>query len=124
MKTTLLAAPFVLAMALVVYVQGGDAVGFAAWNALPMLVGLGMLLIGHRSRRAMPWGRVAFATVAMLFMVWFHLSWLFDWGGSRTGSSTSALAFIFMPLWAFILGAVAGALAWIIQRLARLRAMP
>jgi hypothetical protein len=124
MKTTLLVAPFLLTMALAVYVQGGDSIGFALWNALPMLVGLGMLLAGHRSRRAMPWGRVAFATVATLFMVWFHLSWLFDWGGARTGSSTSALAFIFMPLWAFILGAVAGALAWISQRLARLRAMP
>ena len=124
MKTLLLATPFLLAMALVVYVQGGASVGFALWNALPMLAGLGMLLVGHRGRRTMPWGRVAFAAVATLFMVWFHLSWLFDWGGAMSGSSTSALAFIFMPLWAFILGAVAGALAWTIQRLARLRAMP
>jgi hypothetical protein len=124
MKTLLLATPFLLAMALVVYVQGGDAIGFAAWNALPMLAGLGMLLIGHRRRTAMPWGRMAFAAVATLFMVWFHLSWLFDWGGARTGSSTSALAFIFMPLWALIIGAIAGALAWAIQRLARPRAMP
>ena len=124
MKTTLPATPFLLAMAPVVYVQGGEAVGFAVWNALPMMAGLGMLLAGRRSRGRMPWGRMAFATVATLLMVWFHLSWLFDRGGARTGSSTSALAFIFMPLWAFILGAVAGALAWIIQRLARLRAMP
>ncbi|MFC5441619.1 hypothetical protein [Rhodanobacter ginsenosidimutans] len=124
MKTTLLVAPFLLAMALAVYVQGGDSIGFALWNALPMLAGLGMLLVGHRSRRAMPWGRLAFAVVATLFMVWFHLSWLFDWGGARTSSSTSALAFIFMPLWAFILGAVASVLAWTTHRLARLRATP
>jgi hypothetical protein len=118
MKTTLLVAPFLLAIALAVYVQGGDSIGFALWNALPMLAGLGMLLAGHRSRRAMPWGRVAFAVVATLFMVWFHLSWLFDWGGARTSSSTSALAFIFMPLWALVFGAVAGVLAWGTRRLA------
>jgi len=118
MKTTLLATPFLLAMALVVYVQGGDSIGFALWNALPMLAGLGMLLAGRRSRSRMPWGRTAFATVATLLMVWFHLSWLFDWGGARTGSSTSALAFIFMPLWAFVFGAVAGVLAWGTQRFA------
>lgn len=122
MRTTLLATPFLLAMALAVYVQGSDAFGFAVWNALPMLAGLGMLLVGRRGRRTMPWGRTAFAVVATLFMVWFHLSWLFDWGGARTSSSTSALAFIFMPLWAFILGAVAGALVWAIQRLAGPRA--
>lgn len=124
MKTTLLVAPFLLAMALAVYVQGGDSIGFALWNALPMLAGLGMLLVGHRSRRAMPRGRVAFAVVATLFMVCFHLSWLFDWGGARTSSSTSALAFIFMPLWAVIIGAAAGTLAWATHRLARGRAMP
>jgi hypothetical protein len=118
MKTTLLVAPFLLAMVLVVYVQGGGSVGFALWNALPMLAGLGMLLVGHRGRRTIPWGRAAFAVVATLFMVWFHLSWLFDWGGAKTGSSTSALAFIFMPLWALVLGAVAGILAWGTRRFA------
>lgn len=118
MKTMLLAAPFLLAIALAVHVQGGDSVGFAAWNALPMMAGLGMLLLGHRHRRTIAWGRTAFAVVATLFMVWFHLAWLFDWGGTRTGSSTSALAFSFIPLWALVLGVVAGVLAWAAQRLA------
>lgn len=123
MKTMLLAAPFLLAIALAIYVQGGDSVGFATWNALPMIVGLCMLLIGHRTRTATPLGRTAFAVVATLFVVWFHLAWLFDWGGAKTGSSTSALAFIFIPFWAFVLGGVAGLLAWAIRRFACRRAM-
>ena len=91
--------------------------------ALPVVAGWCMLLLGQRMRAATAWGLTAFAVFALLFVVFFHLSWLFDWGGTATGSSTSALVFIFIPFWAFILGSVVGMLAWGARRLV-CRAVP
>jgi hypothetical protein len=34
-----------------------------------------------------------------------HAAWLFDWGGTATGSSTSGLIFLFLPLYALVMGA-------------------
>lgn len=111
MKNALLALPFVLAIAFVVCVEGPFS-GFEAWNALPEVVSFGVLVAGLRFGLAAIVACTVFAASATLFMVLFHLAWLFDWSGTATGSSTSALAFIFAPLWAFIVASIAGVLAW------------
>ena len=115
MKPALLALPFVLAIALVVYVEGSFN-GFVVWNALPVLLGFGVLVAGRRARLPIVAGCTAFAVLATLPVVLFHLAWLFDWGGIATSSSTSALAFIFVPLWACVFAGIAGVLAWGVVR--------
>lgn len=115
MKAALLAMPFVLAIALVVYVEGPFN-GFVVWNALPVLLGFGVLVAGRRARPPLVAGCMAFAVLATLPVVLFHLAWMFDWGGTATSSSTSALAFIFVPLWACAFAGIAGVLAWGIVR--------
>ena len=47
-------------------------------------------------------GLVVFTVVGL-----FALAWGFNWAGTATGSSTSALALLFVPIWAVGLGAVA-----------------
>jgi hypothetical protein len=111
MKTILLASPFLAAVALIVYVEGWLN-PFAAWNALPVVAGFGLLVSMRRSEFAVVVGCTMFAMLATLLVVLFHLSWLFDWGGTATGSSTSGLAFIFLPFYAFVLAGIAGAAAW------------
>lgn len=118
MRTALLSIPFLVAIVLVAYTEGQFS-GFMIWNALPIAVGLGMLLAARRASRAVVAGCVAFAVSATLLVVAFHLAWFFDWGRTATGSSTSALAFIFVPLWAYVLSGIIGLLAWIIGRVAR-----
>jgi len=49
----------------------------------------------------------AFSLVVALFVALAHLAWTFDWGGTATGSSTSALMFIFLPPWSIVFGVVA-----------------
>ena len=115
MKTALLAIPFLLAIAFIVYVEGPFN-GFEVWNALPVMVGFGVLLAGRRSGLATVVGGIVFAASATLLMVLFHLAWLFDWGGTATSSSTSALAFIFVPLWTCIFASIAGTFAWGISK--------
>lgn len=116
MRTTLLSLPFLVAIALVGYTEG-HFTGFFIWNALPIAVGLGMLLAARRASRAAVAGCAAFAVSATLLVVAFHLAWFFDWGRTATGSSTSALAFIFVPLWAYVLSGIIGLLAWIASRM-------
>ena len=45
--------------------------------------------------------------VVFTFVGLFALAWGFDWAGTATGSSTSALALLFVPIWAVGIGAVA-----------------
>ncbi|MGH8281618.1 MAG: hypothetical protein ACRERZ_05445 [Gammaproteobacteria bacterium] len=116
MKTALLTIPFVLAVALIVYVEGSFS-GFWIWNALPVALGFGILLAGRHSRLAIAVGCTAFAASATLLVILFHLALLFDWGGTASSFSTSALAFIFVPIWACIFAGIAGLLAWGIIRL-------
>lgn len=111
MKIVLLVSPFLAAIAFIAYVEGWFN-PFAAWNALPVAIGCGVLVSALHSRLAYVVGCAVFAVVATLLVVLFHLAWLFDWGGTATSSSTSALAFIFVPLWAYIVAGATGTLAW------------
>jgi hypothetical protein len=103
MKTLLLAIPFLLVVGLVVYAQGSFS-GFTVWNCLPVAAGFGMLVAGLHTRGAIAVACVTFAVSATSLVTLFHLAWLFDWGGTATGSSTSALAFIFVPIWVCLRG--------------------
>lgn len=115
MKSIILAISFLLAIAFIVYVEGSFS-GFAIWNILPVMVGFGALLAGRRSRRAVSVGFAVFGVSVTFVVVLFHLAWLFDWGAIATGSSTSALAFIFVPLAAYAFASVVAILAWGITR--------
>ncbi|MDB6135834.1 MAG: hypothetical protein JWM59_4077 [Verrucomicrobiales bacterium] len=108
---TISAVPFLLVAALVVHVSGSFS-GTALWNALPVGMGFGALQAGLSSRRAMAAGCIAFAVSITLLVALFHLAWLFDWGGTATGSSTSAVAFMFVPLWAVLFAGIIGLVAW------------
>jgi hypothetical protein len=116
MKSLLPFLPSVLAAALVLYVNGTLS-GFAVWNLLP--IGLGALALGMAGRSGGPRPSAFryFAIVATFIPLLAHLAWIFDWGGTATGSSTSALIFIFLPAWAIAIGMAAGILRWAIARI-------
>ncbi len=109
------AFPFLLVIALIVVAQESFS-GFTLWNAFPVVLGFGGLQIGLRSRRAAKMGCITFAALATIPVALFHLAWLLDWGGIATSSSTSALAFIFVPIWTLVFAGVTGAVAWGIAR--------
>lgn len=107
----MLAVPFLLVVALVVY--NLESIGFMmVWNVMPVAAGCGAVLFGLHSCRAMAAGCISFGASVAAFIALFHLAWLFDWGGCATGSSTSALAFLFVPFWATAFAGVIGLLAW------------
>ena len=90
---------------LVAYVGGWNP--FTVWNLLPVAaVFAGSLAFSRvgggrdRLRRV----AVAFSVGVIAVVALTHLAWLLDWGGTATGSSTGGLIFIFIPIWAGIVG--------------------
>ena len=106
----ILSVQFLLVVALVVYTEGFN--GFTIWNALPVAIGFGVLVSGLRSRGATAVGCIAFAVSVTVLVALFHLAWLFDWGSIASSSSTSALAFIFIPFWVILFAGIIGLVAW------------
>jgi len=77
---------------------------FWVWNVLPL--GLAVGLLARARRRDSPTGpALAFGVGAVGATLFVHAAWLFDWGGTATGSSTSGLIFLFLPLYALVIGA-------------------
>ena len=107
----IIAILFLLVVSLVIYATGSFD-GFTVWNVLPVALGFGVFLIGLRSQQAMAVGCISFGVSVTAQVVLFHLAWLFDWGGTATSSSTSALAFIFVPIWAIVSASIIGLVAW------------
>lgn len=81
---------------------------FWLWNALPVVVSLGLLLrfVRRYESSGVPLvaGAAAFALVAVGIVLAFHFAWAFDIAQTATGSSTSGIAFVFIPIWALLGG--------------------
>lgn len=101
-----------LAAALVIGVEGATN-PFTVWNVLPLLLA-GVVV--HRSadkvgsggsiRPSVSGTACGFAMAVVAVLSLGHLAWLFDWGGTATGSSTSALLFLVLPPLALFVGSV------------------
>lgn len=115
MRTVLLAIPFLVVVALVVHAEGSFD-RLTVWNCFPLAAGFAAFLIGLRARGAIAAACVTFAVSASLLTALFHLAWHFDSEHGR-GSSTSALALIFMPVWSLIIAGVIAVAALVVSRL-------
>ena len=99
---------------LVLYAEGLHWI--AAWNLVPLAAAMATILPGATAKR-LSWGAASFAGVTTLMIALTHAAWLFDWGGTQTGSSTSGLIFLFSPIYSVLLGALAWAVARGMERL-------
>lgn len=98
----------------VIHVEGWQA--FAIWNCLPLIV-LGvmdLLIIWHmieKTKKVSLILRAGFiglelGTIPLILLG--HVAWYFDLDSTATGSSTSGLIFIFIPIYAVIFGVITG----------------
>ena len=94
--------PFLLVAGFIALAEG-PLNPFWIWNVIPVALAYALL---HRARRrafrAAP--EVAFIVLCCGPLLYAHAAWLFDWGHTATGSSTSGLIFIFLPIYAVLLG--------------------
>ena len=47
-----------------------------------------------------------FMAFSIVFSIFYHITWYIDWQGTKTGSSTSALIFVWLPLYSLVPGFV------------------
>jgi hypothetical protein len=99
---------------LVLYAEG--LYWIALWNLLPLFAA------GTAIRRGIGVGDISaaafvFAFVTALAVAFVHLAWVFDWGGTQTGSSTAGLIFLFSPVYALLLGGFGWSVAKMAKRL-------
>ena len=95
---------FVLPVVFVAYVEG-FLDPFWLWNSLPFGLGLGLIDRAQRlGQSSLP--AIGFSLGAGALSLYFHVAWLFDWDEMATGSSTSGMIFLFLPIYALVAGAV------------------
>lgn len=95
----------------------------ALWNLLPLFMA-GMAIARGTRAKGTSWAALTFASVAVVAIAVVYLDWVFDWGGTQTGSSTAGLIFIFLPIYSLLLGACGWAVAKIVERITRPKLRP
>lgn len=90
----------------------------AVWNLVPLLVADRAVARGTGPGR-LSCAALTFAAVTALTVVLVHAAWVFDWGGTRTGSSTAGLIFLFSPILVLLLGGCAWAVVKPVERFVR-----
>lgn len=103
---------------LVLYAEGCNWI--ALWNLMPLAVAALAILRGTGAGQ-LSWSVVTFAGVTALAIVLTHAVWVFDWGGTQTGSSTAGLLFLFSPIYSVLLGTVGWIVARAVESFARKR---
>ena len=87
------------------YAEGVTFNIFTVWNMLPVFISFAIYQSARRNNKSF-YGAYGFLIGSMLLSGYFHLAWIFDWGDSKTGSSTSGLIFIFIPIYSLITGVI------------------
>jgi hypothetical protein len=91
--------------------------GFIIWNILPLIIASFLLEVVPRTKgqgwRGSPPGLKGCAIgsylgLSLVTIIW-NLAWILNLGEIATESSTSGIAFIFIPIWSSVFG-VAGAI--------------
>ena len=105
---------FLLIIGFIAFVEG-PLNPFWVWNATP--IALGYLLLSRSAKRSStPIPELSYVIVTSCFVVLFHIAWMLDLGGTQTGSSTAGLIFIFLPIYAVLLGGAAFGLGYMFGR--------
>ncbi len=96
---------------------------FTLWNCIPLSIAAITLVPAatrsphtHRRLRDL-WARIGLAGAILGSTLCIYFSWKFDWWKARTGSSTSGLIFIVIPLWTLLSGLIGLGAGWFAQQL-------
>jgi len=88
---------------------------FSLWVLSPLIIIYVIAAIVGRNGNKRHITAVKGYLIVVLPLMWFiHILWYFDINGTATSSSTSAIIFAVLPVYALILGAVAYLIGYII----------
>jgi hypothetical protein len=100
---------FLWMVAFVAFVEGVTN-PFWIWNCVPIVVSY-VLLSRARHSATNPLPEIAFFLVACGVVLFAHAAWHLDLNGTASGSLTSSLMFVVLPVYACVLGGAAYGLA-------------
>ena len=101
----------------ITFAEGVKPNWFTLWNLTPVAASYLLHYIALRNNSSvMRVGSIGFAFGCIGLSLFIHAAWLFDWGGTATGSSTAGLIFIFIPPFSLISGGIGFIIGGIIAR--------
>jgi len=108
---------FILVMlAIGLYVLAGKLINpFIIWTSLPLYISY--MYYQQATRQGLDkklYAAYGYLVVSLGLSYLYHMAWFFDWDSTKTGSSTSALIFIWFPIYAVILGYVGYLIGYVI----------
>jgi membrane protein DedA with SNARE-associated domain len=75
------------------------------WISLPIIIGYTIVNKAWKIKsKKKLWEGIMFFLLSLGFSYFYHFTWFLDWQGTRTGSSTAALIFVWGPIWAVVFG--------------------
>lgn len=101
-------AIFLIVMAVVFYFLEGILFNpLILWTTLPLYMSYAIINSAVKTNSAKKlFAGYGFIFVSVGFSLFYHVAWYFDWQGTKTSSSTSALIFIWLPIYAVIVGLI------------------
>ncbi|MBB5320308.1 hypothetical protein [Marinobacter oulmenensis] len=97
-----------LTITLALYILSGVVFNpMIIWTAGPVFLSYPLLNHGlSKGSKPNCYGAYAYLLGSSGFSLAYHLAWFFDWGGTKTGGSTSALIFAVFPVYAVFIGSL------------------
>lgn len=95
-----------IVITLVLYVLSGVVFNpMIVWTAGPVFLSYPLMSHGlSKDSKRNRLGAYAYLVGSSGFSLAYHFAWFFDWGGTKTGGSTSALIFAVFPVYAVLIG--------------------
>jgi len=103
-------------LAVGLYVLAGSLFNpFIIWTSMPLYITYMYYLQAMRqdSEKKL-FAAYGYLIVGVGLSYLYHMAWYFDWDSTKTGSSTSALIFIWFPIYAVILGYVGYVIGYVV----------
>jgi hypothetical protein len=92
--------------AVILYILADTLINpFIFWTCLPLYISYYFVNKAARDESVKKlFAAYGFMAVSIIFSIFYHITWYIDWQETRTGSSTSALIFVWLPIYSVILG--------------------
>lgn len=92
---------FMVAAVSGLYILAGIAINpFILWVSLPFYIGYFIIITGHKkSSLKLQYRGMGYLAFSLILTYLYHLAWYFNWDGTKTSSSTSAIIFFILPLY-------------------------
>lgn len=99
----------------IVFTEGGSPNMFTIWNLSPIFLCYFILKNSFKEKnKSSRWNSICFTLTTVGSIIYVHTAWWQNWQEIKTGSSTSAIIFIFLPIYSIILGSIIFFFSWFI----------